>query len=173
MTLQEAIEKAKNNKKDRVNDPDYVIIENNKEYPAVILNVNLQEDPKAVCVEFLIYNTADGKDKKYTFYLNGMGEVYYRQFCELLNVKSYKSLLGKLLSLHFEANGEYQNIKADAELTAEDIEEHIKKLKLNKKRKRLNKTVNKGNEKKIIHKKEYQEPFEDGIFEDDFLTDDE
>ena len=67
----------------------------------------------------------------------------------------------------------YQNIKADAELTAEDIEEHIKKLKLNKKRKRLNKTVNKGNEKKIIHKKEYQEPFEDGIFEDDFLTDDE
>ena len=25
MTLQEAIEKAKNNKKDRVNDPDYVI----------------------------------------------------------------------------------------------------------------------------------------------------
>lgn len=173
MNLQEALERAKRNKKNRIQEPDYRIIENDKEYPAVILDASLSDKQDAVDVEFLVYNTADGTSQKRRFWLNGAREYFFQQFCEVLGVNSYKELPGKMLSLHFVQNGDFQNVHADVELLEEDIEDHIRNLKPVKKNKLAKKAGNKGTRKKDVQKKEYQKPLDDGFPDDDFLPEDD
>lgn len=171
--LEKALKEAENNKKKLVNAQNYVLIESDKEYPAVILDVSLSNNQNAVDVEFLVYNTADGTSKNHRFFLNGQGEFYFQQFCKTLGVKSYKKLPGKMLSLHFTQNGDFQNVRADAELSKADIEEHICKLKSVKKKTVQKKVDAKNARKKAVHKKKYQEPLDDGFPDDDFLPEDD
>lgn len=163
MSLDEVLQQAKINKEGCKAEPDYKLFEDNIEYPAIIMNAKLEEDRMGIWVNFLVYNTEDGSPYEYRFGLKGGAEYYFREFCTVLGVTSYKSLPSKMLSLHFENNEGHMNVKADAEISEDDLRTYLEDMgsrKASQQRSTKKKKMKKKSTQKTVQENRY-EPSED------------
>lgn len=108
----------------------YQIIRNNVQYHALILDAFYKKELSEMINTFVIF-ISPGKQirRNVKFKMDGPGEHYYTDMCETLGTDGNpRDLIGKAVCLHFEKNGDFQNMRVDALISKEELEEALAEM---------------------------------------------
>lgn len=128
-TLDEYLAEARINKKQRVNTDPYQIIQNDKEYPSLIVDAWHNKERWEIGIGFIVFTSPVGVRREVKFRTNGAGVHFYEEMCETIGTNGNPSeLIGKAVYLHFEKNGEFQNVRVDELISKEELQEVLAEM---------------------------------------------
>lgn len=127
--LQQYLNEANQNKAKMAKHRGFKTIQNGQSYPALISNVRFDEEKEEIIVEFLVFVSASEVRRERKFKTSGNARYFYDDLCNTLGTDGDPSqLLGRAMVLHFEQNGDFQNVRADARISMEELDEAIARM---------------------------------------------
>lgn len=128
-TLNEYLAEARINKKQRANSDHYQIIRNDKDYPAFIVDAWYDKEKGEIGVGFIVFTSPVGVRREVKFRTNSAGVHFYEELCDTVGTSGNPcELIGKAVYLHFEKNGEFQNVRVDTLISKEDLQEALAEM---------------------------------------------
>lgn len=128
-TLNEYLAEARINKKQRASTDHYQIIRNDKDYLAFIVDSWYDKEKGEIGVGFIVFTSPIGVRREIKFRTNSVGVHFYDELCDTVGTSGNPcELIGKAVHLHFEKNGEFQNVRVDALISKEDLQEALAEM---------------------------------------------
>lgn len=127
--LNEYLVEARSNKKQRMNTDHYQIIQSGKPYPAFTVDAWYDKEKGEIIVCFIVFVSPVGVRREIKFRTNGVGAHFYDEMCETVGTNGNPcDLIGKAVYLHFEKNGEFQNVRVDMLISKEELQEALEEM---------------------------------------------
>ncbi len=129
MSLNNLLQEIKRNKKLQAgnNGLSYRAIAENKSYYALI--VNAVYDNNTIRIDLQVFNTSEGTRRSFKFSTD-KAQIYYDEICDTLGTSGDPSeLIEKVILMHLERNGQFQNLKVESLSDLKALKKHINKLK--------------------------------------------
>lgn len=181
-TLNEYLAEARSNKKQRVDTDHYQIIRNNKAYHALFMDAWHDKEKKELGVNAVVFTSPIGVRRDFKFRTDSVAVHYYEELCDTVGTNGNPcELIGKAVILHFEKNGDFQNVRVDGLISREELQEALAEMEedeeerpRNKNRSsKTSKVRNQNTHKKKNTGKEADDFDEEAEREDDFDEEDE
>lgn len=107
----------------------YCMLNSDEVYPALISDAEYIEDDSAIVVYLNIIKGSSCIERKFSFKVSNGNSARYDAICETLETDGNPlDLIGKCIYMHLERNGDYQNLRVDAEMDESEFEEMVCKL---------------------------------------------
>lgn len=174
----ELLNLAKQNKRKRIHENKeltYCILNSDETYPAVIVDAeyNNKEDNSFIVLKLVVVKDSLQIERTFTFKFYNGSFGPYDSICETLGTSGSPSdLIGKCVYMHIERNGDYQNLRVDAEMEKSEFEEMISDM--NNKNVRPKKKAS-SNNTPYVPPSSFKDEManEEDDFEEEFLEDEE
>lgn len=128
-TLNEYFKEVKRNKKKRVTTDDFSIIRNDKAYLALITDAWHDKEKKELGVSTVVFTSPVGVRRDFRFRTDSAAVHYYEELCDTVGTNGNPcELIGKAVILHFEKNGDFQNVRVDENISKEDLQENLAEM---------------------------------------------
>ncbi len=144
--VKKLLAEAKKNKEQRTSSQSgmgYFIPQPGRIYPAVITDAECREEEEEIWLYRSVFKSSSIFSSKIEkFKMNGGNSFIYDEICATLGTDGNPvDLIGKFVAIHIERNGDFQNLKVDAEIDEDEFREMINNL------------GSKNTKKKPVHKK--------------------
>lgn len=127
--LKEYFEEVRRNKKKRVATDDFSIIRNDKAYPALFMDAWHDKEKKELGVNAVVFTSSVGVRRDFKFRTDSAAVHYYEELCDTVGTNGNPcELIGKAVILHFEKNGDFQNVRVDEIISKEDLQETLAEM---------------------------------------------
>jgi len=128
--FEELLNLAQKNKKRHAHEQkenSYYILNSDETYPAFIMDAEYNEEDSFIVLYLTIIKGAIPIERNFRFKVfSGNSSSQYDAICETLGTSGNPSdLIGKCVYIHIEKNGDYQNLRVDAEMEKSEFEEMI------------------------------------------------
>lgn len=171
--LLDLAQQNKDRRKHEHKETTYCMLNSDEAYPAFITDAEYIKDDSAIVLYLAIIKGSSCIERSFKFKVFNGSSARYEAICETLGTDGNPSdLIGKCIYMHIERNGDYQNLRVDAEMDESEFKEMISDV---------NSKSIKGKKKANSKKIPYVEPFskkdeitdEEDDFEEEFLEDGE
>lgn len=127
--LKQYLAEAKRNRKKRATTDGFQIIQNDKVYPAFFTDAWHDKEKKEIGANTVVFNSPAGVRREFKFRTDSAAIHYYEELCDTVgtNGNPYE-LIGKAVYLHFEKNGDFQNVKVDELISKEELQEALAEM---------------------------------------------
>lgn len=174
--LENLLDLAQQNKKRRTHEnkeTTYCMLNSDETYSALVLDAEYMEDDSFIVLCLAIIKGASCIERTFKFKVFNGSSIQYDAICETLGTEGDPSdLIGKCVYMHIERNGDYQNLRVEAEMDKSEFEEMISGINSKSVKKKK-----KAGSKNIPYAKRYSENAEiadeDEDFEEEFLEDED
>ncbi len=170
------LELAEKNKKRRTSEKKenvYCMLKSDEVYSAIITDAECDEEDSMIVLYLTIIKDSSYVERDFSFKLINGISGWYENICETLGTNGNPSdLIGKCIYMYIEKNGNYQNLRVNAEMDKEDFEKMISDINS-----KSNKRKKKAGSKKTPYVKDFangnEETEEEDDIEEELLDDDE
>ncbi len=173
--LKNVLELAQQNKNRRTHEHKgnvYCMLNSDETYPALIMDAEYHEDDLVIVLYLAIIKGSSCIEKNFKFKVSNGSSTRYDVICETLGTNGNPSdLIGKCVYIHIERNGDFQNLRVEAEMDKDEFEEMISDINSKSVRKKK-----KADSKKTPYARRYSENEEiadEEDFEEEFLEEEE
>lgn len=124
--LKKYLVEAKNNRKNRESNDMFQLIQINKVYPALIIDAWFDKKISEIGIELVVFNSPSGTRRKAKFRTDSAAIYHYQDICDTIGTDGNpRELIGKSVFLHYEKNGDFQNLKIDERVSKEELQEAL------------------------------------------------
>lgn len=128
-TLEAYLDEVRRNKKLRVDTGDFSIIRNDKVYPALFTDAWHDKEKNEIKVDAIVFASPKGTKREFKYRTNSAALVHYEELCDTLGTNGNPcELIGKAAYLHFERNGDFQNVRIDERISRSELREAIAEM---------------------------------------------
>ena len=107
----------------------YCTLNSDETYPAFIIDAEYIEEDSSIAVYLNVIKGSSCIERKFTFKVSNGSAARYDAICETLGTDGNPAnLIGKCIYMHLERNGDYQNLRVDAEMDESEFEEMVCEL---------------------------------------------
>lgn len=143
-SFNDILELAQKNKEKRTREHRggvYCMLNSDEMYPALISDAEYVEEDSSITMHLNVIKGSSCIERKFTFKVSNGNSARYDAICETLGTDGNPlDLIGKCVYIHLERNGDYQNLRVDAEMDESEFEEMV--CEINSKNTRGKKKVN-------------------------------
>lgn len=151
----------------------YYMLNSNETYPALIMDAEYIEDESVIVLHLAIIKGLSCIERFFKFKVFNGSSARYDAICEILGTNGNPSdLISKCFYMHIERNGDFQNLRVEAEMDKNEFEEMISGINS-----KSNKGKKKADSKDTPYVKSFfeknEEAEEEDEFEEQYLDDEE
>lgn len=173
--LEKLLVLAQQNKKKRTQEhkeTNYCMLNSDETYSALVLDAEYMENDSAIALCLAIIKGSSCIERTFTFKVFNGSSARYEAICETLGTNGDPTnLIGKCVYMHIERNGDYQNLRVEAEMDKSEFEEMISDI--NSKSVRKKKKADFENTPYARRYSENDEIADEEDFEEEYLEDEE
>lgn len=127
--LKQYLAEARRNKKKRVTTDDFQIIRNDEVYPALFTDAWHDKEKKEIGADAVVFTSLTGVKREFKFRTDSAAIRYYEELCDTIGTNGNPcELIGKAVYLHFEKNGDFQNVRVDEIISKEELQEALAEM---------------------------------------------